>query len=117
MTGGHREDGEPLDRGARRAPREETGADVEACHQESHAPSHCGSPRGGVRVGAVSVAPGRPGGPYGSGPGEHDGLFRAPTERREDDCHPRTVAVFRVLTEGPSYLAPNWMNSARGGSE
>ncbi|WP_405386240.1 NUDIX domain-containing protein [Streptomyces sp. NBC_01102] len=117
VVGGHLEGGEPFDRAARRSAREETGGHVEARHEEFRAPAHYRSPRGGGRVGAVFVAQRRPGEPYDAGPDQHDGLLRVPRQRPPGNCHPYSFAIFRMLTEGPSYLAPNWMNSARGGSE
>ncbi|MGW4231691.1 NUDIX domain-containing protein [Streptomyces sp. NPDC004980] len=117
VVGGHLEEGRPLDRAARHAAREGTGVHVEARLQEFCGPAHCRSPRGSGRVGAVFVAQRRPGEPYDAGSDQHDGLFRVPRQRPPGNCHPYTVAIFRMLTEGPSYLALNWMNSARGGSE
>ncbi|MGW7069443.1 NUDIX domain-containing protein [Streptomyces sp. NPDC054855] len=116
VIGGHLEAGEPLDHAARREAEEETGVLINAEQQEFCGLIHHHDPGGGLdRLTAVFVAQSWRGEPYNAEPDKHEGLFWVPIEKPTADCHSYTVAIFHMLTHGPSYRALNW--PAQGGSE
>ncbi|KQX77086.1 NUDIX hydrolase [Streptomyces sp. Root1310] len=108
VIGGHLEADEPLDRAARREAKEETGVRISADQQEFGGLVHYHEPLGTDRITAVFVAQSWTGEPYNAEPDKHEGLFWVPMEKPPPHCHPYTVAIFRMLTHGPSYRALNW---------
>lgn len=52
--------------------------------------------------------------PHNAEPDKHEGLFWVSLENPPVDCHSYTVAIFHMLTHGPSYRALNW--PSQGGS-
>ena len=111
VVGGHLQAGEPLDAAARREAEEETGVHISALQQEFCGLVHRHAPDGGDRITAVFVAQAWTGVPYNAEPGRHQGLFWVSMEKPPPDTHPCTVAVFQLLTHGPSYRALNWPTS------
>ncbi|MFI0976113.1 NUDIX domain-containing protein [Streptomyces sp. NPDC021093] len=108
VVGGRLKAGEPLDHAARRKAEEETGVRVSPRHQEFCGLVHRHAPGGTDRITAVFVAQSWAGEPHNAEPDKHEGLFWVSMENPPPDCHPHTAAVFRMLTEGPSYRALNW---------
>ncbi|MFE2971770.1 NUDIX domain-containing protein [Streptomyces sp. NPDC059340] len=111
VVGGHLEGSEPLDRAARREAKEETGVRINVDQQELGGLVHHHEPGGTDRITAVFVTQSWTGAPHNAEPDKHEGLFWAPTEKPPPDCHPYTVAIFHILTHGPSYRALNWPTS------
>ncbi|GAA3143424.1 hypothetical protein GCM10010521_32830 [Streptomyces rameus] len=111
VVSGRPEAGEPLDRAARRVAKEEAGVHIGADRQEFGGLVHHHEPAGPDRITAVFAAQSWTGEPQSAGPDEHEGLFWVPMERPPRDCHPYTVAIFHMLTHGPSYRALNWPTS------
>ncbi|MYW18797.1 NUDIX domain-containing protein, partial [Streptomyces sp. SID2955] len=114
-VGGRVKAGEPLDRAARREAEEGAGVHISARRQEFGGLVHHHEPDGTDRITAVFVAQSWTGEPHNAEPDKHEGLFWVPMEKPPRDCHPRTVAVFDMLTHGPSYRALNWPTS--GGTQ
>ncbi|MGW2850518.1 NUDIX domain-containing protein [Streptomyces sp. NPDC001215] len=111
VVGGHLEAGEPLDRAERREAKEEAGVHISAQQQEFGGLVHHHDPEGMDRITAVFVAQSWTGEPHNAEPDRHEGLFWVPMEKPPPDCHPYTVAIFHMLTHGPSYRALNWPTS------
>ncbi|MGW0874291.1 NUDIX domain-containing protein [Streptomyces sp. NPDC002740] len=105
------EAGQPLDCTARREAEEETGVRISADQQEFSGLVHYHEPGGTDRITAVFVTQSWTGAPYNAEPDKHEGLFWVPMEQPPPDCHPYTVAIFRMLTHGPAYRALNWPTS------
>jgi 8-oxo-dGTP pyrophosphatase MutT (NUDIX family) len=108
VVGGHIKSDEPLDRAARREAEEETGVRVSARQQEFCGLLHRHAPGGIDRVTAVFVAQSWTGEPRNAEPDKHEALFWVSMEKPPPTCHPHTTAIFRLLTEGPSYRALDW---------
>lgn len=116
VVGGHLEAGEPVDHAARRDAKEETGVRISVEQQEFCGLIHHHVPGDGPgRITAVFVAQSWSGEPHNAEPDKHDGLFWAPMEKPSPDCHPYTIAIYHMLTHGPSYRALNW--PTQGGTE
>ncbi|MER5757324.1 NUDIX domain-containing protein [Streptomyces sp. NPDC002088] len=111
VVGGHLEGSEPLDRAARREAKEETGVRMSADQQEFGGLVHHHEPGGTDRITAVFVTQSWTGAPRNAEPDKHEGLFWVLMEKPPPDCHRYTVAIFHVLTRGPSYRALNWPTS------
>ncbi|MET9532486.1 MULTISPECIES: NUDIX domain-containing protein [unclassified Streptomyces] len=114
VLGGRLQDGEPLDRAARRETEKATGVRVSPTHQEFCGLLHHHAPGRTDQITAVFVAQSWTGEPNNAEPHKHQGLFWVSMENPPPDCHPDTTAIFQTLTEGPSYRALNWISP--GGS-
>ncbi|MFH9554617.1 NUDIX domain-containing protein [Streptomyces sp. NPDC017435] len=106
---------EPLDRAAQREAEEETGVHISADQQEFGGLVHYHDPGSADRITSVSVTQSWTGEPYNAEPDKHEGLFWVPMEQPPPDCHPYTLAVFRMLTHGPSYTAVDRAGKVPGG--
>ncbi|MET8683624.1 NUDIX domain-containing protein [Streptomyces sp. NPDC004732] len=115
VVGGHLKTGEPLDRAARRETEEEAGVLIRADQQEFCGLVHHHEPGGTDRITAVFVTQTWTGEPHNAEPDMHEGLFWVSIAHPPSDCHAYTVAIFHMLTHGPSYRALNW--PSKGGSE
>lgn len=115
VVGGHLRAGESLDAAARRTTEEISGIRIGTDQQEFCGLLHRQEPHGADRITAVFVAQSWAGEPYDAEPDGHEGLFWVPMEKPPPACHSDTVAVFHMLTHGPSYRALNWTTS--GGTQ
>ncbi|MGW3659875.1 NUDIX domain-containing protein [Streptomyces sp. NPDC005151] len=114
VVGDHLEKSESLDQAARGEARVEAEVDVDPRHQELCGLVHDDDPLGEDRITAVFVAQSWSGEPHNAEPDRQDGLFRVALGKPSQDCHPCTVAIFRVLAERPTYLTLNWPAPTRG---
>ncbi|MFI0219061.1 NUDIX domain-containing protein [Streptomyces lydicus] len=107
-VGSHLKAGEPLNLAARREAKEDAGSHISADQQEFGDLVHRHEPGGMDRITAVIVAQAWTGEPHNAEPDKHEGLFWVSMEKPPPDCHPYTVAIFHMLTHGPSHQALNW---------
>ncbi|MFF0739421.1 NUDIX domain-containing protein [Streptomyces sp. NPDC004111] len=108
VVGGLLRAGEPLDAAARRVTEDVSGVRVGPAQQEFCGLAHRRVPGGSDLVTAVFVAQSWTGEPHNAEPDAHEGLYWVSMEEPPPDCHSHTAAVFRLLTQGPSYRALNW---------
>ncbi|MFI6061948.1 NUDIX domain-containing protein [Streptomyces sp. NPDC051286] len=116
VVGDNLEESESLDQAARGEARVAAGVDTDPRHQKFCGLVHDDDPLGEDRISTVFVAQSWSGEPHNAEPDRHDGPFRAALGKPSHGCNPCTVAIFRMVAEGPTCLTLSRPVPARGGA-